>query len=54
MTHTPFIAASYAAALLVAGWFGVGAQNRLRRADARLRALAPTRDRDTARDRDTV
>ncbi|HET6184917.1 MAG TPA: hypothetical protein VFA03_15165 [Acetobacteraceae bacterium] len=41
MTHLPFIAGSYAIALLVPGWFAAAAWTRVRRAGRRLRAIDP-------------
>jgi len=48
MTHLPFIAASYALAVLVLGWFGIGAWLRIAAARRRLAAIDPRRER-TAR-----
>jgi hypothetical protein len=41
MTHLPFIAASYALAVIVPGWLAVSAWSRLGRARKRLAALDP-------------
>jgi hypothetical protein len=48
MTHLPFVAASYALAVLVLGWFGIGAWLRTVSARRRLTAIDPRRER-TAR-----
>ena len=48
MTHLPFIAASYALAVLVLGGFGIGAWVRVGAARRRLAAIDPRRER-TAR-----
>jgi len=45
MTHLPFIAASYALAVLVLGGFGIGAWVRVASAQRRLAAIDPRRDR---------
>jgi hypothetical protein len=45
MTHLPFIAASYAIALLVLGGFGIGAWVRVGAARRRLAAIDPRRER---------
>ena len=41
MTHLGFIAASYALALLVPGWFALAAAHRLQLARRRLAAIDP-------------
>ena len=46
MTHLPFIAASYALAVLVLGWFGIGAWLRVGAAQRRLAAIDPRRERN--------
>jgi Heme exporter protein D (CcmD) len=43
MTHLPFILASYAIALLVLGWLGIGAWLRVAAARRRLAAIDPRR-----------
>ena len=48
MTHLPFIVASYGLAVLVLGWFGIGAWLRAAAAQRRLAAIDPRRER-TAR-----
>lgn len=48
MTHLPFVVASYALAVLVLGWFGIGAWLRTAAAKRRLAAIDPRRER-TAR-----
>jgi hypothetical protein len=45
MTHLPFIAASYALAVLVLGGFGAGAWLRVGAARRRLAAIDPRRGR---------
>ena len=45
MTHLPFIAASYALAVLVLGGFGLGAWLRVGKARRRLAAIDPRRAR---------
>jgi len=45
MTHLPFVAASYALAVLVLGGFGVGAWSRLGSARRRLAANDKRRER---------
>jgi uncharacterized membrane protein YbhN (UPF0104 family) len=45
MTHLPFIAASYALAVLVPAAFGLSAFQRLRRARRRLAALSGNKAR---------
>jgi heme exporter protein D len=45
MTHLPFIAASYGLAVLVMGWFAVGAAVRLRTAKRKLAAVDTRRPR---------
>jgi hypothetical protein len=47
MTHLPFIAGSYAFAVLVLGWFGIGAWLRTAAARRRLAAIDPRRERAT-------
>jgi len=46
MTHLPFIAASYALAVLVLGWFGIGAWLRSAAARRRLATIDPRRERN--------
>jgi hypothetical protein len=48
MTHLPFIAASYALAAVVLGWFGIGAWMRVGSARRRLAAIDPRRGRGEA------
>jgi hypothetical protein len=45
MTHLPFIAVSYGLAVLVLGWFGIGAWVRVGSARRRLAAIDPRRER---------
>lgn len=43
MTHLPYIAASYGLAVLVMGWFSIGAYVRLNAARRKLAAIDPRR-----------
>jgi hypothetical protein len=52
MTHLPYVAASYALALVVGTAFAVDAWLRVRRAARRLEAIDPRRQRDRERDRE--
>jgi hypothetical protein len=51
MTHLPFIAASYALAIVVPAWFAVDAFRRTAAAKRRLAAIDPRQSR-TKRNRD--
>ncbi len=50
MTHLPYIAGSYAMALVLGVGFAVDAFLRVRRARRRLEAIDPRRERDRARE----
>ncbi len=45
MTHLPYIAASYALAILIPAWFGLSVQRRLATARRRLAAVDPRTNR---------
>jgi len=45
MTHLPYIVASYGLAVLVLGWFSIGAWVRVGAARKRLTAIDPRRER---------
>lgn len=50
MNHLPYVVASYVLAILVCGWFAVGASLRLRQARQRLAVIDPrAHDKRTGR-----
>ena len=49
MTHLPYIATSYGLAVLLMGWFSIGAWRRLAQAQTKLAAIDPRRQGKRAR-----